>query len=84
MSVLLKDGLLQITTRSRAERESPRDPRCKLAFQRICGTCTHYGVPLRPAAGEPVEAPCAVFGVQKGRTKKAWKCHRWARKGATL
>ena len=70
----------------RAESESPRDPRCKLALRRICGTCQHYRGDLKPPRighdkAEIDTADCARFSVKKHRLEKAWSCTQWTRKG---
>jgi hypothetical protein len=86
MVAILDNGLFPTAT-FRPDTENPRDPRCKLAFQRICGTCKHYQGDLRPArrgqgpaAGDT--AKCGYFGDHKHRLAKAWKCPRWERKVA--
>jgi hypothetical protein len=61
----------------RPETENPRDPRCKLALQRICGTCRHYRGDLSPA---DASATCGFFHLTKRCHARAWDCHRWTRK----
>lgn len=70
---------------TRPDNENPKDPRCKLHLQRICGTCQHYQGALRPDRigyrPRPQDgADCAYFKVKKSRTARAWNCRRWARK----
>lgn len=60
--------------------ENPRDPRCALHLQRICGNCTHYQGALKPAEGEPRTAPCAYFQIQKHAQAHAWGCRRFERR----
>lgn len=71
----------RVSLRGKPPEENPHDPRCRLALQRICGTCVHYPGPLRPEPGQGDHAPCAYFGHPARRLARAWSCHRWERKG---
>lgn len=70
-----------LSRRLRPETENPRDARCLLHLQRICGTCRHYQGALRPAPGAPGTAFCSALEVTKGCRVNAARCRRWQRKG---
>lgn len=77
-AILCNDGY-SILSRPRPETENPRDGRCKLHLQRICGTCAHFQGDLRTG---PAAAQCGYFQIEKARQARAWTCHRWQRKAA--
>ncbi|MBY6121831.1 hypothetical protein KUV64_22100 [Mameliella alba] len=60
--------------------ENPKDARCPLHLQRVCGTCAHYCGALHPADGEPGRARCASLEITMSRRRNAWACRRWTRK----
>jgi hypothetical protein len=70
----------------RPETETPHFPQCKLHLQRICGTCTFYGGPLRPSpAGADAArntSPCSKLGEDAHRLADAKHCEFWQRKSA--
>lgn len=71
-------------TSLRKDTETPRDSRCKLQLQRICGTCKHFQGALRPSGAqfggrERYTAPCGVFETEKAPRARAWDCKHWAR-----
>ena len=71
----------------RKPEHNPLGSTCQLHLRRICGTCAHFQVPLRPERdGHHTErhdtAPCTAFEVTARRLKSAKHCRRWTRKGA--
>ncbi len=66
-------------TATRRPEENPRDPRCKLHLQRICGTCAHFAGALRGAENTSL---CTWFEVAAHRRASAAKCSRWTRRVA--
>jgi hypothetical protein len=68
----------EFVTLRRAE-QNPRDGRCQLHLQRICGTCAHFQGTLR-GAGDV--ATCAFFQLAKHRRASAASCTRWSRRAA--
>ncbi len=60
----------------RPENENPKDARCRLELQRICGTCLHYQGELRPARightpADADSAACDYFKTITTRRRKA-------------
>lgn len=63
----------------RPPHENPRDMRCRLALQRLCGTCRHYPGTLQDAAG--TARACGYFQTETTARRRASTCRRWERKG---
>lgn len=66
--------------RMRMSDADPRDARCQLHLQRVCGVCEHFAGQLRPAPGAPALAPCSALEINVAPTGNAMRCHRWTRK----
>lgn len=85
MAALLAEDGYSLNSLPRPENENPRDPRCLLHLQRICGTCAAYQGALRPPRiGHDPDAynraDCERLGIEVHRLGRAWDCPRWERK----